>query len=103
LTKHKKQANILAMNNYVFEQKTPLEINKEIAKNIIRVRKRLGYSQVELSKKAGVSLGSLKRFEQSGEVSLTSLTKIAIVLEISNQLEDLFAPSPSDHVEDLFR
>ena len=91
------------MNSYVFEQKTPMEINKEIAKNIIRMRKKLGYSQVKLSKKAGVSLGSLKRFEQLGEVSLTSLTKIAIALEVSYQLEDLFAPLPSDHVEELFR
>ena len=91
------------MNNYVFEQKTPIEVNKEIAKNIIRIRKKLGYSQIELSRKAGVSLGSLKRFEQSGEISLISLTKISIALEVSQQLEELFSPSPLDDVEELFK
>jgi len=44
-------------------------------------RKALGYTQSELSSRSGVSLGSLKRFENSGQISLESLLKLAFVLE----------------------
>jgi len=44
-------------------------------------RKALGYTQLELSSRSGVSLGSLKRFENSGQISLESLLKLAFILE----------------------
>lgn len=44
-------------------QKTWSEINNEIAKKIIRLRKRKKITQKELAARSGVSLGSLKRLE----------------------------------------
>lgn len=38
-------------------------------------------TQEGLAKKSGVSLGSIKRFESSGQISLESLLKLALVLE----------------------
>jgi len=38
-------------------------------------------TQEGLAKKSGVSLGSLKRFENSGQISLESLLKLSLVLE----------------------
>ncbi len=61
-------------------QKTWTEINNDIAQKIVRLRKRKKITQKQLAVRSGVSLGSLKRFEQSGEISLQSLTKIAIAL-----------------------
>ena len=63
-------------------QKTWTEINLEIAKRMILLRKRKKISQKKLAAKSGVSLGSLKRFEQTGEISLQSFTKLAIALEV---------------------
>ena len=40
---------------------------------------------------ADVSLGSLRRFESSGEVSLKSLVKIAIALGCEQELSSLFS------------
>ena len=57
-------------------QKTWTEINNDIAQKIVRLRKRKKITQKQLAARSGVSLGSLKRFEQSGEISLQSLTKI---------------------------
>jgi hypothetical protein len=37
-----------------------------------------------------VSYGSLKRFEQTGKISLESLLKIAVVLGASEPISDLF-------------
>lgn len=45
--------------------------------------KRLSFdlSQEGLSKKSGVSLGSLKRFETTGQISLESLLKLSVILD----------------------
>lgn len=89
------------MNNYNFLTKTPREIDQLIASRIRGIRKRRKVSQKRLSEKSGVSLGSVKRFEQNGEISLISLTKIAIALEIEGELEDLFEEVPFLSIEEV--
>ena len=89
------------MINYNFLTKTPREIDQLIASRIRSIRKRRKISQKRLSEKSGVSLGSVKRFEQNGEISLISLTKIAIALEIEGELEDLFEEVPFLSLEEV--
>lgn len=76
------------------------EINNDIAQKIVRLRKRKKITQKQLAARSGVSLGSLKRFEQSGEISLQSLTKIAIALDVENELEGLFDNVPFASIEE---
>lgn len=82
-------------------QKTAPEINIDIAKRMIAIRKRRKISQKELAKRSGVSLGSLKRFEQTGEISLLSLTKISIALELDEEMENLFSEVPFNSIEEI--
>ena len=82
-------------------QKTWKEINNDIAQKIVRLRKRKKITQKQLAARSGVSLGSRKRFEQSGEISLQSLTKIAIALDVENELEDLFNNVPFASIEEV--
>ena len=82
-------------------QKTWIERNNDIAQKIVRLRKRKKITQKQLAARSGVSLGSLKRFEQSGEISLQSLTKIAIALDVENELEDLFNNVPFASIEEV--
>lgn len=82
-------------------QKTWTEINNDIAQKIVRLRKRKKITQKQLAARSGVSLGSLKRFEQSGEISLQSWTKIAIALDVENELEDLFNNVPFASIEEV--
>lgn len=89
------------MNTFNFMQKTPREIDKLIAERIRNIRKRRKISQKKLSEKSGVSLGSVKRFEQSGEISFISLTKIAIALELDSELEHLFEEVPFLSIEEI--
>ena len=49
-------------------------------------------SQEQLSRVSGVSLGSLKRFEQTGEISLSSLVALSQALNCEDELQILFAP-----------
>ena len=82
-------------------QKTWNEINNDIANRMVRLRKRKKITQKGLAAKSGVSLGSIKRFEQSGEISLQSLTKLAIALEVEEELETLFDSVPFQSIEEV--
>ena len=82
-------------------QKTWTEINTDIANRMIQLRKRRKISQKKLAAKSGVSLGSLKRFEQTGEISLQSCTKLAIALEVEVELEALFSEVPFGSIEEV--
>ncbi|MDO5018932.1 MAG: helix-turn-helix transcriptional regulator [Lachnospiraceae bacterium] len=84
-------------------QKTWKEINTEIAERMVQLRKRKKLSQKSLALRSGVSLGSLKRFEQTGEISLQSLTKIAIALEVEGELEELFSKVPFASIEEVIQ
>ena len=78
------------MNNFLFTQKTPTEIIKNLVLKIQDRRKKLKISQVELAQKSGVSLGSIKRFESKYEISLSSFIKIAIALDLDKDFDNLF-------------
>ena len=61
-------------------EKKPFDILEELAEKHRVLRKQAGLSQSELAKCSGVSLGSLKRFELTGQISLESLLKLAHIL-----------------------
>ena len=71
-----------------FLPKTPIDMMHELQDKFKERRKSLGLTQTELATRSGVSLGSLKRFEGSGQIALESLLKLALVLEC---LEDFSA------------
>ena len=72
-----------------------------MAERLQKIRKRRKISQKDLSSRAGVSYGSLKRFERSGEISLESLCKLAIALGVEEELEQLFADVPPQSIEEV--
>ena len=82
------------------DRKTYKEIDFDIAKRIIKLRKRRKISQRDLALKSSVSYASIKRFEQTGEISLSSLTKIAIALDVDKQLDNLFDNVPFNSIEE---
>jgi len=71
--------------------KSPFEMANEIAKKAQEKRLKLNLSQQTLSEKSGVSYGTLKKFEQKGQISLESLLKIALALGEMNKFDQLFA------------
>lgn len=58
---------------------------QELVTKTQQLRKQNGVSQLELARRSGVSFGSVKRFETTGQISLESLLKIAYFF---NRLED---------------
>ena len=69
---------------------TPSDIDRAIAKRIKNIRRRRKITQKQLAQRCKVSYASLKKFEQTGEISLSSLTKIAMELGLSGELKSLF-------------
>ena len=87
------------MNQYVWE--TAEEMDAAIAKRIRGIRKRRRLTQQDLSERSGVSLGTLKRFETTGQISLLSLTKLAIALGCENEIRSLFDNVVYESIEEV--
>lgn len=69
---------------------TPREISLELAEKFQKLRKDSGMSQIEFAERSGVSLGSLKRFERTGKISLESLLRLSHLLGRSKEFQSLF-------------
>lgn len=87
------------MQNYIWE--TPEEINLKIADRLKNIRKRRRISQKKLSEISGVSYGSIKRFETTGQISLLSLTRIATALDVVNELREIFSQDPYKNIQEV--
>jgi transcriptional regulator with XRE-family HTH domain len=94
-------ANILSTNNFVLNEFNPSAILIGIATRVKKNRLELNLSQNALAKRSGVSLGSLKRFEQSSEISLKSLVLLAVVLDATEEFGLLFSGRKYQSIDHL--
>ncbi len=78
---------------------SPVAVQRKIGRQFQAKRLAQNLTQAALSEKSGVSLGTLRRFEQEGEISLKHLVLLAMSLNLAQELEGLFRPEP---VKDLF-
>ena len=71
-----------------------LSIKDGIVERFRNARRTAKISQMTMAERSGVSLGSIKRFERTGEISLSSslssLIKLAMVLGYEEDFNDLF-------------
>ena len=89
------------MNSFLFNPKTPNDLAKELVEKIKQQRKKLKISQIQLAAKSGVSLGSIKRFESKYEISLNSLIKILIALNLEQDLGNLFTQKNYTSIDEV--
>lgn len=80
---------------------SPAEIALELAGRVRARRLEANLAQEGLAARAGVSLGSLKRFERTGEISLERLIRIALALDASAGFEQLFAPKEPRTLDEI--
>lgn len=83
-----------------YSLRTPEQVSVDLAARLRELRLDRGWRQLTLAERSGVSLGSLRRFEASGKVSLQNLLKLAFAL---GRLDDfdrvLQAPPASSMAE----
>jgi len=82
--------------------KLPSDILTTTAKNVAALRKELSWTQLDLADKSGVSYGSIKRFERSGQISFESLLKIVEALNRLEEFETLLIPRGNERLKKLF-
>ena len=80
---------------------TAEELDRKLAQRIRNIRKWRSISQEKLSSMSGVSYGSVKRFEATGQISLISLTKIAMALDIADELRSIFTQVPYKNIQEV--
>jgi len=59
---------------------TPTKAKKKLAENMRERRLAISLTQAGLSKRSGVALATLRKFEQSGAVSVDNLFKLMLVV-----------------------
>lgn len=80
---------------------TPFDIRNETARKAKACRLRMNMTQQELAERSGVSLASLRRFEQTGEISYYSLLKLAWILSELTPFTELF-PEPDPRMRSMY-
>lgn len=89
----------MAKQGYQWE--TPEEINLALSQRLRKIRKRKSITQEQLSRISGVSYGSIKRFENTGMISLLSLTRLAIALGCEDEIKNLFMQVPYRSIQEV--
>ena len=92
--------NKLNINQFV-EVITPQSMAQKLAEKEKTSRKQMKLTQKELSVRSGVSYASVRRFENSGEISLFSLLKIANVLGVLEDFNALFTRKAITSLKDF--
>ena len=80
-----------------------LSIKQGVSDRFRNARKSIKMSQGVLAERSGVSLGSIKRFERTGEISLSSLLKLAMVLGYENDFNNLFTRKNYQSIFDVIK
>lgn len=93
--------NILSDMSFSLDDFNPISIAKQISQRVKARRLELNLTQQELAAKSGVSLGSIKRFETSYEISLKSLLMLALVLNATDSFSDLFSQTQYQSINQI--
>ena len=76
--------------NMITSLLTPNEMQRQLALRFKTLRLTVGYKRKTLALRSGVSEGSLKRFEDLGEISLKNLLRLAHALGHLQEFTALF-------------
>lgn len=93
----------MADKDFILDAFNPALLAREIASRMRDRRLELNLTQKGLAAKAGVTLGSLKRFERSFEISLKHLLLIALALDAKEQFGELFNVKQYQSIDEMFK
>ena len=88
-------------DNILLNLRTPAEVARLLAGRIRALRLQRGWTQRELSERAGVTLATYRRFERTGSIALERLLRIAVVLDAASAFDELFQLPPVQSLAEL--
>ena len=74
---------------------------KSIALRVRQRRLEMNYTQKGLAAKADLKLPTYRRFEQTGEISLAALLRVAFVMHALDEFNNLFSAPIYSSIEDV--
>lgn len=80
---------------------SPESAARDIAAREKKLRRRQGIMQEELAARAGVSLSSLRRFEQTGQLQFVSLVRLMRALGCDSELDGLFTKPAYRNIQEV--
>jgi HTH-type transcriptional regulator/antitoxin HipB len=80
---------------------SPADVQRILADRVRTARLAMGMKQSTLAERAGISLASLRLFEQTGKVSLNRLLRIAHALGRLDEFESILRPPPAATLAEL--
>ena len=80
---------------------SPVDVRRDLARRLRAIRLDKGWKQATLAERSGVSLGSLRRFERSGKISLESLLALASTLNRLGDFDTVFERPPARTMAEL--
>ena len=82
---------------------TTEEMIMGVALRFKKIRKAKNITQKQLSLMSNVSYGTIKRFENTGEISLYSLTMLCVALDIPQEIKNLFNEVTFNNIDEVIR
>ncbi|PCC74550.1 DNA-binding transcriptional regulator, XRE family [Nannocystis exedens] len=82
---------------------TAEEVAQRLAGRMKELRLARDWKRETLAERAGISAGTVKRFETTGQIALDNLLKLALALGCLDQFEAVFAPPPARSLAELER
>jgi len=79
----------------------PHEVAKEIATRVRQRRLELNLTQSGLALRADIKLPTYRHFEQTGEISLSALLRIAVALDALADFNELFAQRKYETIDEI--
>ncbi len=89
------------METLLLDGFSPKAIAHKMARRMRRKRLMINLTQQSLSLKSGVSLGSLKRFENSSEISLKHLLQLALALDSLDDFKKVFSENDYKSIDEI--
>lgn len=81
---------------------TPKEVTEILGVNIRALRKERKLSRAKLSEISGVAYASIRKFEETGSISLESLLMLSKALGRLDEFESLLLPDQNERRQKLF-
>jgi len=82
------------MDAMISVNNSPESLTQALAERVRHHRLRLDFTQQGLADRSGVPLGTLKKFERTGALSLLAFIKLVTTLRMEGEIEMLLAKDP---------
>ena len=85
--------------DYIWD--TPSDVTLRLAKKMKAIRRRKKITQKQMASRSNVSYATLRKFEQTGQISLESFVKLTMELGLVSEINNLFTQPIYNNIEEV--